>query len=271
MATPSIRYERTGRIAEIVLARPERRNALDEEMLGRLSTVLAEFAADKEARVAVLHGEGPSFCAGVAIAPGSQMIEPEHDRSAVSARRDIVKITQALLEIWDCPKPVIARVHGHCFAAGSLLALCCDIVVIADDARVGWPRLPIGAALLSPIWTHFVGPQRAKMMSFRIGSSLSGREAHEVGFAAVSVPAAELVGYVAELAADIARVPSDLLEVKKLANNRAFEARGFRQTMMTGPDWDAIAHTTPTVHEARKWVSELGLKGAIERFESEGM
>jgi enoyl-CoA hydratase len=265
-----VTYARQGRIAEIVLSRPERRNALDEEMLATLSSVLVEFAADKEARVAILHGEGPSFCAGVAIASGA-MIDPDHDRSAVSGRREIVKISQHLLELWDCPKPIIARVHGHCFAAGSLLALCCDIVVIAEDARVGWPRLPIGAALISPIWTHFVGPQRAKMMSFRIGSSLSGREAYEWGVAALCVPAAELEERTRTLAADIARTPSDLLEVKKLANNRAFEARGFRQTMTTGPEWDAIAHTTPTVHKAREWVMELGLKGAIAHFEAEGM
>src|SRR3954451_8845842 len=153
MANPSVTYSRSGRVAEIALARPERRNALDDEMLRELSAVLQRFAADEDARVAILRGEGSSFCAGVAIAAGSQMIDPDHDRSAVSARTDIVKIARHLLELWDCPKPILARVHGHCFAAGSLLALCCDIVVIAEDARVGWPRLPVGAALISPVWT----------------------------------------------------------------------------------------------------------------------
>jgi enoyl-CoA hydratase len=271
MATPSVTCSREGRVARIALSRPERRNALDEEMLDTLSQVIDRFAGDDEARVAILSGEGSSFCAGVAIGADSQMIQPDHDRSAVSSRNDIVKISQRLLELWDCPKPILAQVHGHCFAAGSLVALCCDVVVIADDARVGWPRLPVGAALLSPVWTHFVGPQRAKMMSFRVGSSMSGREAYEMGFAAVSVPAEELDAHTAAMAAEIARVPSDLLQVKKLANNRAFEARGFRQTMLSGAEFDAIAHTTPTVHKAREWVTELGLKGAIARFEDEGM
>jgi enoyl-CoA hydratase len=170
------------------------------------------------------------------------------------------------LEIWDCPKPVIAAVHGHCLAGATQLAVFCDITVIAEDARVGWPTLPVGGGYISPIWTWLVGPKRAKQMSFMAGSSITGSEAADWGWANVAVPESELWDQVRTVARQIARIPADMLRMKKYAVNRVLDLQGFRSSVKLGAETDALLHASRSVDVIRHAIREQGLRQAIGQF-----
>jgi enoyl-CoA hydratase len=180
-------------------------------------------------------------------------------------------MARSWLRLWDCPKPIIAQVHGFCFAGGTQLPVCCDIVSIAEETVLGWPKMPVGAGWISPMWSFLVGTQRAKLMSYRVGSTMTGRDAYEAGYASLIFPTESLAEQTLSVARDIAKLPSDMLRIKKYANNRVLERQGFREAVLGGAEWDAVAHTTDTVNEAREWIREHGLKGAIQKFAREGM
>jgi enoyl-CoA hydratase len=263
-----INYRVEGRVALIGMNRPEKRNALSDELRQAVVDAVERFKNDDSARVAILYGEGKSFCAGMDL--GKEARANKH--LPVDDRRRIQALAESWLKIWDCPKPVIAQVHGHCLAGGVPLAMCCDIVCITPETQVGWARLPMGAGWISPMWASAFGPQHAKLMGFRIGSVISGDEAHQLGFATCIFPADELASETMKLATDIARNSPDLLEIHKLAVNRlADRDRGFRYAVLAGAEWDALSHGSPVIEKVSAWIQEVGFPGAIERFETEGV
>jgi enoyl-CoA hydratase len=141
-----------------------------------------------------------------------------------------------------------------------------DITVVADDAKIGEPALPIGGGYIAPLWAPLVGPKRAKELAFVPGNSVDGRTAVEWGWANHSVPADQLVAAVEDLAARIAKTPPDVLRVKKLSINRAMESMGVRHATSSVAEMDALLHTSPAVLDVRRWVSEVGLKEAIAHY-----
>jgi enoyl-CoA hydratase len=251
----------------IGLNRPEKLNAINPTLIADYNSVLDEFIADDDARVGILYGEGRAFCVGMDLSPNEHYGagDPAGDRDRIEA------MAQTWLRLWDCPKPIIAQIHGFCFAGGTQLPLCCDIVAVAEETQLGWPKMPVGAGWVSPMWSFRVGVQRAKLMSFQVGSTITGREAYEWGYAGLIYDQANLAAETLKVAENIAKLPSDMLRIKKLANNRVLDAQGFRNAVLAGAEWDAIAHTTQTVADARSWIKEYGLKGAIKKFDTEGM
>jgi enoyl-CoA hydratase len=195
----------------------------------------------------------------------------QHDGPIVDDRETIQRTTDAWLRLWDCPKPIIAQIHGHCIAGGTQLPIFCDLVAVAEDAEFGWPKVPVGAGYISTMWTWFVEPRLAKQMSFIAGSTMTGRRAYEAGYANLIFPADELAAGVREIADQIALMAPELLRIKKLAINRIMEMQGFRTAVNFGAEWDAIAHASPSVTEVRKWLREMGIKGAIEKYRTEGL
>jgi enoyl-CoA hydratase len=169
------------------------------------------------------------------------------------------------LELWEAPKPVIAQVHGHCLGTAVALCNCADLVVVAEDASIGWP-LPMGGGLIGPSWVHFVGVRRAKELSFQAISRISGSEAAAIGWANRAVPVADLDRTVMDIARRIARTPGGVLRLKKEAINAASERMGFRDAVLRGPMYNALAHTDPEVEEVRQAVREEGAKGASRRY-----
>src|SRR5262249_48273000 len=129
----------------------------------------------------------------------------------------------------------------------------------------------VGAGWVSPMWSFRIGVQRTKLMSFRPGSTMTGRQAYEAGYAAMVCAPEALEEETLRIAGEIAKVPSDLLRIEKASLNRLLERQGFRDAVLAGAEWDAIAHTTETVRRSHAWIGELGAKGAIERFQTEGM
>jgi enoyl-CoA hydratase len=145
-----------------------------------------------------------------------------------------------------------------------------DITVVAEDAKIGLPSIPIGGGYITPLWTPLVGPKRAKQMSFVAGSQISGTTASEWGWANYAVPADELLDNVRALATEISRIPSEILRMKKLAVNRVAEVQGFRTIAPMGAETDALLHYSAAVERLTATIRELGLKDAIQKFKAEG-
>jgi enoyl-CoA hydratase len=171
-----------------------------------------------------------------------------------------------MLAVWRCPKPTVAKVHGFCFAAGVQLAAACDLVVVTQDCRLGWPKLPLGGGFISPMLAWSIGPKRAKEMSLVVGSEFSGREAAEWGFANIAVPSGELDAAVAGVVGHLARRDAGALRETKARINGELERQGFAATVLAGGEWDAIAHEDPILEETFRSVRESGFRAAIAAF-----
>jgi enoyl-CoA hydratase len=170
------------------------------------------------------------------------------------------------LHVWECPKPIVAEVHGFCFAAGVQLAAACDLVIVTDDCRLGWPKLPLGGGFISPMLTWAIGPKRAKEMTFQVGSEFSGREAATWGFANLAVPADLLEDSVQQLLNSMTRIPCSLLGERKALINSELERSGYSATVLWGAEWDALAHEDVSVTDAYRQVRDSGFRNAIESF-----
>jgi len=265
----TIRAGVEGRVGTITLNRPEKLNALSRKMSAECRQALDAFADDDAVRVIVLKGAGRAFCAGADLSPSGATVSGPH--SVPEDAFGIASGVEAWLHVWHHPKPVIGQVHGFCIGGGAHIASFCDLVITAEDAVIGWPKLPVGGGFISPVWSWFVGPRRAKQLSFMVGNTFSGADAAAMGWANFAVPAEQLETRVREVADRIARVPSDILRLKKEAINTTADLQGFSTSIRLTAAWDALAHASPNVEFIRQKIRELGLRGAIAWFESEGM
>jgi enoyl-CoA hydratase len=256
-----IRVEHRGPISWIVLDRPDKANALSNAMLDEFSDALARLA-HTGGPVLGIRGEGKGFCAGYDIdqVGTPQAVDPVADRDRLARN------VERYLAIWDHPKPVIAAVHGYCVAGATQLCVFTDLTIVAEDARIGEPALPLGGGYIAPLWAPLVGPKRAKELAFLPGNAIDGTTAVEWGWANRAVPAADLVGTVEDLAARIARIPSDVLRIKKLSINRAMDAMGVRTAAAGVAEMDALLHLSPSVRQLRARIAEAGLKETIAEF-----
>lgn len=266
MSPSSIIVDRDPHVAWVTLNRPERLNALSDEMLHELDACLDELR-ETDNRVIVIRGAGRAFSAGYDVSPDEAEIGYASDRTPTDDYHRLVGNIDFFTKLWRHPQPIIAAVHGYCVAGATQLASFADITVVQDDAVIqASPSIPIGGGYISPLWVHLVGPKRAKLMSFDAGHRIDGRTAAEWGWAAESVPAERFESRVRELAESIARTPPSLLALKKEAINRATELEGFLTMARMGAETDALLHLTPEVQLAQARISEKGLKGAIADF-----
>lgn len=262
-----IRIDHAGSISWIVLNRPDRANALSAAMLEEFSEAL-EYLKDNGGPVIGIRAEGKGFCAGfdldqVGKLGGGTSLDPIADRDRLQRNLD------RWIAIWDHPKPVIAAVHGYCIAGATQMCVFADITVVAEDAHIGEPAIPIGGGYLAPIWSTLVGPKRAKELSFVPGNSIDGRTAVEWGWANHAVPAEDLVASVEGLADRIALTPPEVLRIKKLSINRAAEAQGFRQAAAHVADMDALLHQADAVKAVKARAAEIGMKDLIAEYRRE--
>ncbi len=171
------------------------------------------------------------------------------------------------LRLRDLPKPVISMVHGYCLAGGSQLAICTDIIFVAENASIGFPSIPAGAGYVSSFWNWMVGPHRTKYLAFLPGSRISGKEAEAMGFATRAFPPESLEKETYDYARRVAKVPAQKLRLEKLAINRAMDLQGFRTSVLAGAEFDAIFHFGRGNEEIRAIQKERGLRGAIQWYE----
>ena len=262
---PKVEYEKTGRIARITLNRPEVRNAIDEELAELIEVAVRRACADRNVRVLILSGNGKSFCAGYDLKRFAEEGVGFQDMPW-DAMRDfemMSRFTEHFMSLWKSSKPVICKVHGHAVAGGSDIALCADLVVMADSARIGYMPARIWGCPTTAMWVYRVGPEQAKRMLFT-GDVIDGKEAERIGLVLKSVPEEDLGPEVEALAERIASIPSNHLAMHKMVVNRAIEAMGLGGAQNLSILLDGIARHSPEGVNFKRRAEEVGWKRAVE-------
>ncbi|MDE0532271.1 MAG: crotonase/enoyl-CoA hydratase family protein [Albidovulum sp.] len=262
---PKVEYEKTGRIARITLNRPEVRNAIDEELAELIEVAVRRACADRNVRVLILSGNGKSFCAGYDLKRFAEEGVGFQDMPW-DAMRDfemMSRFTEHFMSLWKSSKPVICKVHGHAVAGGSDIALCADLVVMADSARIGYMPARVWGCPTTAMWVYRVGPEQAKRMLFT-GDVIDGKEAERIGLVLKSVPEEDLGPEVEALAERIASIPSNHLAMHKMVVNRAIEAMGLGGAQNLSILLDGIARHSPEGVNFKRRAEEVGWKRAVE-------
>ncbi len=266
----TILYATDGPVATITLNRPERLNTIVPPMPDEVQEAVGLAVRDGEVKVIVLRGAGRSFCGGYDFGEGferwDEQIKTDGDwdpgKDFAFATAPDLSPTQKLLSVWRSPKPVIAQVHGWCVGGGSDFALSADLVIASEDARIGTPYSRLWGAYLSGMWIYRLGMARAKMHALT-GRPLSGVEAAEVELINEAVPFARLEERVAELAAELAAIPSSQLAAMKLVVNHAYENMGLASTQTLGPILDGLMRNTPDARRFVERAADEGVRAAI--------
>jgi enoyl-CoA hydratase len=243
--------------AYLTLNRPERLNAIDDTMPGEIRAAVERANADDAVRVIVVQGAGRAFCAGYDLKRFAEGDAGERWRQdpvwdPIRDYREMRRNTDDFTSLWRSLKPTIAKVHGHAIAGGSDIALCCDLLVMADDARIGYPPARVWGCPTTAMWVYRIGAQRAKRMLLT-GDTIDGATAAAWGLAIEAVPADRLDAAVEELADRIAGVPASQLVLQKLMVNQAYDAMGLPGSQLLATLFDGIARHSP---EGR-WFKEL--------------
>ena len=255
----TIIYGVDGAIATITLNRAESLNTIVPPMPDEVQAAVGLAVADDAVKVIVLRGAGRSFCAGYDFAGGFHHWDSEittdgawdPGKDFVMATAPSISPTQKFMSVWRSPKPVVAQVHGWCVGGGSDFALCADLVIASEDARIGTPYSRMWGAYLSGMWLYRLGLTRAKEYALT-GKPLSGAEAAEVGLINRAVPFAELEATVREQAEQLAQIPLSQLAAMKLIVNQAYENMGLAATQTLGPILDGLMRNTP---DARRFIA----------------
>ncbi|MES2929928.1 MAG: crotonase/enoyl-CoA hydratase family protein [Pseudomonadota bacterium] len=257
------------RIARLLLNRPERLNAISDEMPREIRAAVEWANTDDEVHVIVVEGAGKGFCGGYDLAGyAEQHIEHpcQQEKSPWDPMVDYAYMkrnTEDFMTLWKSAKPTIAKVHGAAAAGGSDIALCCDLLVMAEDARIGYMPTRVWGCPTTAMWTFRLGPMRAKQMMFT-GDLIDGRKAAEWGLATVAVPPQELEAATMKLANRIAGVPRSHLAMHKMVVNQVMLNMGVEQTQMMATLFDGITRHNPEGLWFRRHAQEHGFKAAIE-------
>lgn len=261
----SLRYEARERKAYITLDRPERLNAIDARMPGEIAAAVERANDDPSVHVIVLGGEGRAFCAGYDLKEfaeggvGTQgaVWDPIKDY------RGMKRNTDQFMSLFRSLKPTVCKVQGYAVAGGSDIALCCDLVVMADDARIGYMPARVWGCPTTAMWVFRLGAERAKRMLLT-GDTIDGRQAAEWGLVLESVPLDELDERVEALADRIAGVPVNQLVMQKLMVNQAFDNMGLHGTQILATLFDGITRHSPEGRWFQQYAAEHGFPAAVE-------
>jgi enoyl-CoA hydratase len=257
------------RVARLLLNRPERLNAINEAMPGEIAAAVGWAQANPDIHVIVVEGAGKGFCGGYDLAAfAEQQIEHpcQQEKTPWDPMDDYAYMkrnTELFMSLWRCSKPTIAKVHGFAAAGGSDIALCCDLLVMADSARIGYMPTRVWGCPTTAMWTFRLGPTRAKQLMFT-GDTIDGRKAADWGLANEVVPEAELDAAVMRLADRIAGVPRSHLAMHKLVVNQVMLNMGLEQAQTLATVFDGITRHNPEGLWFRRYAQSEGFKAAVQ-------
>ena len=281
-------YDRDGRVARITLDRPERGNGITLEMPRELAGCVERANLDPEVHVITLAGNGSGFCGGYDLvasaeamsegfgvdeAPRGSALDPavqaaNHDPDGVwDPAVDFQMMSRnvrGFMSLFDSEKPVLCKVHGFCVAGGTDMALCSDLLVIEDEAKIGYPPARVWGVPTTALWAHRIGIERAKRLLFT-GDCLSGAEAVAWGLATEAAPAERLDERFEALVDRVARLPVNQLVMHKLLVNQTVHAQGLHATQLLGTVFDGIARHTPEGYAFQRGAAEAGWGEAVRQ------
>jgi enoyl-CoA hydratase len=287
-------YEVTGRIARITLNRPKRGNGITMELPRELAACVERANLDTSVHVIALGGNGTGFCGGYDLVETAQDIsfgtdkpadEPESvldprvqlENHLPSKTWDPVvdyammsRNVRGFMSLFHSEKPVVCKVHGFCVAGGTDMALCSDLLVIADDAKIGYPPARVWGSPTTSIWFHRIGLEKSKRLLFT-GDCLTGKQAKEWGLAIESAPPDQLDACFEALLERIARMPINQLVMMKLLLNQSVTQQGLHTTQILGTVFDGITRHTKEGYAFQQRAAEVGFMQAVrERDEPFG-
>jgi enoyl-CoA hydratase len=290
----TLTYEVTGRIARIALNRPDRGNGITFELPRELEACVERANLDPRVHVIALSGNGKGFCGGYDLvfsaeqrlqaeappdAPAGSPLDPrvQFDNHAPGATWDpmidyamMSRNVRGFMSLFHSEKPVVCKVHGFCVAGGTDMALCSDLLVIEDQAKIGYPPARVWGVPTTMLWAHRIGIEKAKRLLFT-GDCLSGTEAVQWGLAIEAAPREKLDERFELLLGRIARMPINQLVMMKLALNQTVMAQGLHATQLLGTVFDGVARHTREGYAFQQRAAEVGFKQAVrERDEPFG-
>jgi enoyl-CoA hydratase len=268
MSYKTLRYEKQGRIARITLNRPRRLNAISVGMPREIRLAVEEANADDGVHVIVLQGAGRAFCAGYdlkdfAEKKGKNSYTQDMPWDPMVDYRAMKANTDDFFSLWRSYKPTICKVHGYAVAGGSDIALCADIVIMAEDARIGYMPARVWGCPTTAMWVFRLGAEKAKRMLFT-GDTVDGRTAKAWGLVYDAVPAGELDAAVDALAKRMAGVPKNQLMMQKLMINQAYENMGLATTQMFATLFDGITRHSPEGLWFKGYAEKEGFHKAVQ-------
>lgn len=290
-------YERTGKVARITLDRPERGNGITLDLPRELASCVERANLDPGIHVIALAGNGKGFCGGYDLVASAEqrMAAPDFasgstspigsptDPTVIFENHDpsgtwdpmvdwqmMSRNVRGFMSLFHSDKPVICKVQGFCVAGGTDMALCSDLLVIEDIAKIGYPPARVWGVPTTAVWAYRIGIEKAKRLLFT-GDCLSGKEAVEWGLATECAPRAELDARFEALLERVARMPINQLVMMKLLVNQTVSAMGLHTTQILGTVFDGIARHTPEGYAFQQRAAEAGFKEAVrERDEPFG-
>lgn len=267
MEFETLTYETDGRVAHVTLNRPDRLNAIHEKTPGEIRRAVEAANADDGVHVILLKGAGRAFCAGYdlkdyAEREGAHPLAQDMPWDPMLDYRLMKAFTDDITSLWRSYKPTVCKVHGHAVAGGSDIALACDMVIMAEDARIGYPPARVWGCPTTAMWVYRLGPERAKRMLFT-GDLIDGKEAKALGLVLDAVPAADLDARVDALVARMVGVPRNQLMMQKLMINQAVDAMGLANTQMIATIFDGMTRHTPEGRAFKDMCEREGFHEAV--------
>ena len=243
----SVLRETDGAVSTLTLNRPERLNTITPGLVEDLRAELAAAQADDEVRVIRLRGAGRAFCAGYDIDWGAETMQEAESGAPWDPMADLAMMSRFVdtyMSLWRSPKPVVAQVHGFCVGGGTDFALCSDLIVCAEDCRIGYPPARVWGSPTTAMWTYRLGLERSKRLLLT-GDPLEGRRAVQWGLASECHPEAQLDEAAMALCRRVAMLPANQLHMMKVLVNQAIEQMGLHTTQLIGTLLDGAARHTP--------------------------
>jgi enoyl-CoA hydratase len=286
----TLTYSAADGVARVTLNRPERGNGITRQVLVELEAAVERADLDPAVKVILLSGNGKGFCGGYDLVESAEQQGSASDRAAspgsepdgaptrpevIAANHDPARTwdpmvdfgmmsrnVRAFMSLFHSATPVVCKVHGFCVAGGTDLALCSDLLIIAADAKIGYPPARVWGSPTTSMWAHRLGAQRAKRLLFT-GDSLSGSEALEWGLA-IEAPAPEDLDERTEtLVRRIAQMPLNQLQMMKLLVNQSLFNQGLHASQLIGTVFDGMARHTPEGYGFQQRAAAAGFRQAV--------
>lgn len=262
----TIIYEKQAPIAYVTLNRPEKLNALSEQLQLEVRDAMEDAGwHDDSIRVIVLKANGRAFSAGFDLSGGGGSSNA-HELRTRFLRGKTFSASGWWDVFWNNPKPIIAQVHGFCIAGGCATATFCDIRIASEDAMFGAPEIRTGGPYIPAVWPWVFGPSKTRELLYT-GNLISANEAHRLGLVNEVVPREELDDAVRTMALTIAKLPAHTVEYNKKLINMAYEQMGLRQVIERSHELEAnalaSADSSPELTEYNRVREEQGLNAAL--------
>lgn len=254
---PSVDFDVTGSIARLTLDRRDKLNAIDAAMLDELENALGRAEADDRVRAIVLSGRGRAFSAGFDL---NETAKRDGESKAERIRRELTRDFDAIMRFWDCPKPIVAAVHGYCLGSAMELTAVCDITIAAEDARFGAPEVRYGSGIVCLIVPWILGYKKATELLLTGRKDVDAAEACRIGLVNRVVPGPELHSQALAVARSLAANDALAVRLTKKAIRRSFDAAGIREALASALEHDIQIETSDTP-ESQAFNEKLAREG----------